>query len=158
MTGILQTALIWMALMGSSQSDSYDILLSRVANDELSLVNRIGMIRKATEKLPQDWKTESAVEEGQKKTFTRADILNYLDQLELTAAKRWEVLLKNTATLNTAQESRLPDTYLLVRQDLKKIPQIHSRINKTLDQINELLKEGILFNLANQVPIRKELN
>lgn len=132
--------------VGSSNTEAIEVQLAGLAKDEMAIVARLQSLRKATERLPADWKTERGNSED-KKVYTRNNLLGHLDRLELMAAERWSLLIQNLATMKTPT-SQLTEEDLLWRKDLERLPNLHMRINRQLDQFNAILKDGILLNLA----------
>lgn len=141
----------------SSTEDGSELSLSQSAKDEIQVITRISQLREATSRLPQAWTHEVQLQDNKTKTIGKADLLNFLQEVELRSAKRWDVLIRNLATLKTPV-SRLSEEEILLRQDAQKLPEIHKQLNKKLDLYNATIKDGILMNLANGMRVGSPQN
>lgn len=144
--------------VGSSQGEeSSELSLSQSAKDEIQVITRISQLREATSRLPQAWTHEVQLQDNKTKIIKKADLLKFLQEVELRSAKRWDVLIRNLATLKTPV-SRLSEEEILIRQDAQKLPEIHKQLNKKLDLYNATIKDGILMNLANGMRVGSPQN
>lgn len=132
--------------------EDFEIRLSRLAKDEMSIVDRLRSLREATEKLPKDWTYTQTTKNGGDKLYTRDQLIAQLEKMELTAAERWSLLLYNLANQHK-EPSELSDEQRSWREALRKLDKLHFKINQQLDQYNAKLKDGILLNLARQVQV-----
>lgn len=148
--------MLWLILWGSLslpvwaepiEIGGFEAQLSQLARDELAIVNRLQKLRDATEKLPEDWKSSEKVD-GE--ILHKQALLFQIQEMELSAASRWNLLLQNLASLSRP-EADLSATEKAWRVQLRQLPGLHRAINKKLDRFNAQLKEGILLNLARQI-------
>lgn len=129
------------------EATTYEFKLSQITRDELSIVERISKLRQATEKLPDDWKSSMKVEGD---FLYKQGLIYEINEMEFQAAARWEVLLKNLATLKKGS-AQLTAFEAKDREKLSDLLAQHQKINSKLDRFNAQLKEGILLNLADRL-------
>jgi hypothetical protein len=129
------------------EATSFEVRLSQITRDELSIIDRLGNLRLATEKLPDDWQSTMKVDGD---FLYKRGLLYEINEMEFQAAARWEVLLRNLATLKK-QSGQLTTLEFRDREKLAELLVQHQNINSKLDRFNAQLKEGILLNLADRL-------
>lgn len=126
----------------------FEVQLSMMARDEMRIVSRLRSLREATERLSETWVAKATTRYPEE--LSRSDLLKILDQMELSAAERWTLLLNNLAYLKTPS-SELNPTARAWRKALDNLPGLQRQINIKLDEFNSRLKGGILMNLAKKI-------
>jgi hypothetical protein len=140
-------SLLLPAQISSAEVKEFSSVLALSARGELHLVERMGHLRKAAEKLPANWKATSI---DKQRTMTKQDFLNEIAALETLAAERWAIIVENTALIDFKAE-RLDARQAAMRQELQRLPNLHLELNQNLDQLNQRLKEGIMVNLTSRL-------
>jgi len=126
--------------------------LVSLSRDEMAIVERIAFLRQATEKLPESWQSETAT--NFKQSMTKAQLLSQINDMELSAADRWSLLLNNMADMKTP-EDQLSASAKEWRASLQQLPALHRQINDKLNEFNEGLKAGILLKLARKIQVQQ---
>lgn len=129
-----------------------DGMLVSLSRDEMAIVERIAFLRQATEKLPESWQSETAT--NFKQSMTKAQLLSQINDMELSAADRWSLLLNNMADMKTP-EDQLSASAKEWRASLQQLPALHRQINDKLNEFNERLKAGILLKLARKIQVQQ---
>jgi len=129
-----------------------DGMLVSLSRDEMAIVERIAFLRQATEKLPESWQSETAT--NFKQSMTKAQLLSQINDMELSAADRWSLLLNNMADMKTP-EDQLSASAKEWRASLQQLPALHRQINDKLNEFNEGLKAGILLKLARKIQVQQ---
>jgi len=143
--------ILWASLIGLPQMNIDGMLVS-LSRDEMAIVERIAFLRQATEKLPESWQSETAT--NFKQSMTKAQLLSQINDMELSAADRWSLLLNNMADMKTP-EDQLSASAKEWRASLQQLPALHRQINDKLNEFNEGLKAGILLKLARKIQVQQ---
>jgi len=143
--------ILWASLIGLPQMNIDGMLVS-LSRDEMAIVERIAFLRQATEKLPESWQSETAT--NFKQSMTKAQLLSQINDMELSAADRWSLLLNNMADMKTP-EDQLSASAKEWRASLQQLPALHRQINDKLNEFNERLKAGILLKLARKIQVQQ---
>lgn len=117
--------------------------LSATTREELGIVEKIKSLRTAIEKLPSDWKA-SGIET---QAITKESLIAEIEDLELSAAARWSVLLTNTAYLDRVADPKA----FAARRELSSMNKLQADVSKQIEQVNFKMKDGVLLNLASKV-------
>ncbi len=138
----------------------FGVAVSDAAKNELHIVERLKSLRSATERLPENWQA-TGVKSAHEGILTKPMLLTEIENMELMAAERWTIILENTARITGSKEvkrlslqGKASSEEMLAnhfRNQLAKIPKIHSDIHQRLDEYNAKLKDGILMNLASKL-------
>jgi hypothetical protein len=123
--------------------------VASVSREELRLIGRMQSLRIITEKLPENWKAAGIKSMPQGSVLTKQVLLREMEDEELKAAERWNIILENTALLDKATDAS-DLRAAKFRKSLEDLPRIHQELNQKLDQFNLKLKDGILQNLASK--------
>jgi len=109
---------------------------------------------------PENWQA-TGVKSAHEGILTKPMLLTEIENMELMAAERWTIILENTARITGSKEvkrlslqGKASSEEMLAnhfRNQLAKIPKIHSDIHQRLDEYNAKLKDGILMNLASKL-------
>ena len=139
----------FMGLMTNVAEPQFQVQLASAARSEIQIIERLRSLRKATEKLPENWKATGVKGMPQGSSITKADLLKEVEQMEFTAAERWSVIVENAARADVSKE-KLSKSDIKARRDLEALTKSHFEINQKLDQFNSNLKNGIIMNLASK--------
>ncbi|MDB5036645.1 MAG: hypothetical protein JWQ35_173 [Bacteriovoracaceae bacterium] len=133
--------------LNANEVNALKASLSETARTELNLVDRIRALRTSVEKLPDDFKASGLKSQAEGTFLTKQALLTEVENMELTAADRWSVLLSNTAYLDRTNDSRAFEA----RRELISIPKAQSDLERRIDEVNLKMRDGELLNLASKV-------
>lgn len=128
----------------ANPEEAYRISLSVTAREEMNLVEKMRNLRSLVEKLPGGWKASGIKSPV---AVTKESLLTEVEQMELTAADRWTILLNNTAHLDQISD---PSAFE-ARRALQNIPKAQAELSRQIEEVNFKIKDGVLLNLASKV-------